>query len=79
MTSPTVELSVAATSEELVLLSAAAHKCRMSLRDFLRLQVMAAAKLAAKTDKADVSPIQSPNLGLADTFASNGLRPVFLP
>jgi hypothetical protein len=79
MTRPTVELSVAATSEELALLSAAAQKRRMSLRDFLRLQVMAAAKLAAKSDKADVLPSPTPNLGLAETFTSNGLRPVFLP
>ena len=79
MTRTTVELSVSATSEELELLSAAAQRRRMSLRDFLRLQVMAAAKIAAKSEKASSPNPRPSSEGLAESFAAGALRPAFLP
>jgi hypothetical protein len=79
MTRTTVELSVTATSEELALLSAAAQRRRMSLRDFLRIQVMAAAKLAAKNEKASPTAASSTSQGLAESFVPGALKPAFLP
>jgi hypothetical protein len=79
MTRTTVELSVSATSEELELLSAAAQKRRMSLRDFLRLQVMAAARTAAKSEKTGSAIARPTSPGLAESFAAGALRPAFLP
>lgn len=79
MTRTTVELSVTATSEELELLSAAAQRRRMTLRDFLRLQVMAAAKIAAKSEKAVPLATRASTEGLAERFAAGALRPAFLP
>jgi hypothetical protein len=79
MTQTTVELSVSATSEELALLSAAAQKRRLSLRDFLRLQVMAAAKAASKPEQNKPAAISDSGQGLAERLAASGLRPAFLP
>ncbi|MSO98311.1 MAG: hypothetical protein EXR11_08855 [Rhodospirillaceae bacterium] len=77
---PTVELSVTATSEELELLSAAALQRRMSLRDFLRVQIMAAAKSAAKAGRMAAGPAKpEPAQGLDKSQNIGFLQPAFLP
>jgi hypothetical protein len=77
MSPPTVELSVSATSEELALLAAAAQLRRMSLREYLRLQVMAAARAVARPGPADGQ--ESTTADLPKSLRTAGLRPVFLP
>jgi hypothetical protein len=77
---PSVELSIAATSEELAILSAAAQARHMSLKDFLRLQLMSVAKAAAKTQPespAAVAVAVAPNLGFERGPAA--LKHAFLP
>lgn len=81
---PTVELSVMATSEELEILAAAAQRRHLSLKDYLRLQVMALAKMAAKTERvvADALPgpaPQPPSRSPALRPENHFLRPAFLP
>jgi uncharacterized protein (DUF1778 family) len=77
---PTVELSVTATSEELALLSAAAQHRHLSLRDFLRLQIMAAAKTAAKAGylAATAATHDGPKR-LIESGNRAMLRPAFFP
>ncbi len=76
---PDVELSLSATSAELALLSAAAQKRKLSLRDFLRLQIMAAAKAALKPERILPRPLSDSPGGLAERNVSGSLRPAFLP
>jgi hypothetical protein len=77
MSPPTVELSVSATSEELELLAAAAQLRRMSVREYLRIQVMAAAKAVARS--SPTRSLESASLELPKSLSTAGLRPVFLP
>jgi hypothetical protein len=77
MSRPTVELSVSATSEELELLAAAAQLRRMSLREYLRIQVIAAAKAVARPGPAQGQ--ESTTADLPKSLRATGLRPVFLP
>lgn len=77
---PSVELSIAATSEELAILSAAAQARHMSLKDFLRIQLVLAAKAAAKTAAESAAPVivqTASNLTFERNQAS--LKPAFLP
>lgn len=79
MTTATVELSVSATSEELELLAAAARQRRVSVREFLRLQVMAAAKSVLKAHRQHPQSADS-GLGHHTDGPNPGLlRPAFLP
>ncbi|MBL8644600.1 MAG: hypothetical protein JNK21_11755 [Rhodospirillaceae bacterium] len=73
---PTVELSIAATSEELEILAAAAQRRHMTLKDFLRIQLVSAAKAAAKPEPE--SPAKAPRK--ADLEHNGGaLTHAFLP
>ena len=74
--SPTVELSIAATSEELAILSAAAQRKHMTLKDFLRIQLMSAAKAASKPEP--ISPARSPGPAPLE-LNQTALKPAFLP
>ncbi len=74
--SPTVELSIAATSEELAILSAAAQRKQMSLKDFLRIQLMSAAKAASKPTAA-IAPKTAVSSPADGNLAA--LKPAFLP
>ena len=76
---PDVELSLSATSAELAVLSAAAQKRKLSLRDFLRLQIMAAAKAALKPERISSPPRSDSADGLTERYTAGGLRPAFLP
>jgi hypothetical protein len=73
---PTVELSIAATSEELAILSAAAQRKQMSLKDFLRLQLVSAAKAASKAAAAQAPRVSAPSPSDSRLV---GLKPAFLP
>ncbi|MDX2144706.1 MAG: hypothetical protein SFV19_15225 [Rhodospirillaceae bacterium] len=73
---PTVELSVFATSEELKLLAEAAERHRMSLREYLRFQVLQAARMLPATADAVIAPAP---LGLAEPTLDQPGRPAFLP
>lgn len=77
--SPDVELSLSATSAELAVLSAAAKKKKLSLRDFLRLQIMAAAKAASKPDHTPSAIAQTAQPRLSNGLAPAGARAAFLP
>jgi len=77
---PTVELSVVATSEELEILALAAQHRQMTLKDFLRLQLVAVAKAALKAERApkpDVLPKPVQSLALPPPYGP--LKPAFLP
>jgi hypothetical protein len=78
MSRTTVELSVPATSEELKLLAAAAELRRLSLRDFLRLSVRAAANAAARPHRGPGRDAPSARTGPPRPQAP-ALTPAFLP
>ncbi len=77
---PSVELSIAATSEELEILAAAAQRKHMSLKDFLRVQLVSAAKAMAKT-APESAPKKTAKSSQNDVFVHNdgAFRPAFLP
>ncbi len=77
---PTVELSIAATSEELEILAAAAQRKQMTLKDFLRLQLVAAAKAAVRLG-AESPPPKTPKAAQnqASAHPECAPKPVFLP
>jgi hypothetical protein len=79
-TLPSVELSIAATSEELEILAAAAQRKHMSLKDFLRVQLVLAAKAATKTapESPRGQPPKAPEKGAFERNQS-ALTHAFLP